>query len=144
MVQLLVTGQIAVAHTRVSDVCVWAHTPKCGHAHECALHHTHPPPVSFPGIPSTHPNHPAAVIIQVLEIFPAFALYRGLFELSSTAYIDEKGDASGTMNWTYARQNGLLVAIIILAVEWAVFLALGLLLDFLFLSGAHDSGKGGR
>lgn len=68
--------------------------------------------------------------IFFLEWIPCFALYRGLYEFAQAAFIGNYQDENG-MTWSDLSnsQNGLVTALLILLIEWAVFLLLGFYLD---------------
>ncbi|CAL9048514.1 unnamed protein product [Musa banksii] len=74
-------------------------------------------------------SFPRAWII-VMELIPGFSLYRGLYELSQYSF---KGDQMGTsgMQWRDLndRQNGMKDVLIIMFVEWLVFLPVAYYLD---------------
>ncbi|CAL9749912.1 unnamed protein product [Musa acuminata subsp. burmannicoides] len=74
-------------------------------------------------------SFPRAWII-VMELVPGFSLYRGLYELSQYSF---KGDQMGTsgMQWRDLndRQNGMKDVLIIMFVEWLVFLPVAYYLD---------------
>eukprot|EP00245_Coleochaete_scutata_P004463 TRINITY_DN17100_c0_g1_i1.p1 TRINITY_DN17100_c0_g1~~TRINITY_DN17100_c0_g1_i1.p1 ORF type:complete len:988 (-),score=185.09 TRINITY_DN17100_c0_g1_i1:153-3116(-) len=80
----------------------------------------------------------SSVGLFLVEMVPAFSLYRGLYEFSSYAQI---GTSIGTdgMVWKNMRdpENGIDTVMGILALEWAIFLLLGYYLD-----QALDSGSG--
>lgn len=68
--------------------------------------------------------------ILVMEIIPGFSLYRGMYELSQYALV---GNIMGTpgMRWTDLSdsENGMRDVLIIMTVEWWVFLSLAYYLD---------------
>ncbi|CAL9173890.1 unnamed protein product [Musa hybrid cultivar] len=74
-------------------------------------------------------SFPRAWII-VMELVPGFSLYRALYELSQYSF---KGDQMGTsgMQWRDLndRQNGMKDVLIIMFVEWLVFLPVAYYLD---------------
>ncbi|THU59095.1 hypothetical protein C4D60_Mb03t21380 [Musa balbisiana] len=74
-------------------------------------------------------SFPRAWII-VMELIPGFSLYRGLYELSQYSF---KGDQMGTsgMQWRDLndRQNGMKDVLIIMFIEWLVFLPVAYYLD---------------
>ncbi|THU59096.1 hypothetical protein C4D60_Mb03t21390 [Musa balbisiana] len=74
-------------------------------------------------------SFPRAWIIA-MELIPGFSLYRGLYELSQYSF---KGDQMGTsgMQWRDLndRQNGMKDVLIIMFVEWLVFLLVAFCLD---------------
>ncbi|CAL9115645.1 unnamed protein product [Musa acuminata var. zebrina] len=74
-------------------------------------------------------SFPRAWII-VMELIPGFSLYRGLYELAQYSF---KGDQMGTsgMQWRDLndRQNGMKDVLIIMFVEWLVFLPVAYYLD---------------
>ena len=65
-----------------------------------------------------------------MELIPGFSLYRGLYELAQYSF---KGDQMGTsgMQWRDLndRQNGMKDVLIIMFVEWLVFLPVAYYLD---------------
>ena len=64
-----------------------------------------------------------------MELIPCFTLYRCLYELAQSAFIGNYQGTAGTLTWSNLRQYGFAQALAIMAVEWAVFLALGLYFD---------------
>ncbi|KAK9805638.1 hypothetical protein WJX72_009637 [[Myrmecia] bisecta] len=68
--------------------------------------------------------------VNIVEIIPAFALYRGLYEFAQYAFRGSYQNATGL---TFARlsdhKNGMPVVLIIMAVEWLVFLPLAWYLE---------------
>lgn len=71
-----------------------------------------------------------------MEFIPAFALYRGLYELSQSAFIGNYQGTQGTMTWSNLASTGCATAMVILAVEWLIFLLLALYLDQVVSSGS--------
>nr|GMC74272.1 ABC transporter A family member 7-like [Ipomoea batatas] len=82
------------------------------------------------------PNFPRSWII-IIELYPGFSLYRGLYELSKYA---EGGHKVGTfgMLWEYLSYstNGMREVLIITATEWLVFLVVAYYLDQVISSGS--------
>lgn len=74
--------------------------------------------------------------IIVLELFPGFALYRGLYEFSQSSF---SGDALGThgMRWGDLSDstNGMKEVLIIMFVEWLLFLVFAYYIDQVMSSG---------
>ncbi|XP_078428108.1 ABC transporter A family member 7-like [Wolffia australiana] len=66
----------------------------------------------------------------VMEIFPAFALYRGLYEFGQYAFIGSYLNISG-MKWSSLNDdsNGMREVLIIMFVEWAVLLPIAYYID---------------
>lgn len=71
-----------------------------------------------------------------IEIIPAFALYRGLWELASYSFL---GNYRGTQGMQFSNLsddgNGMTDVWILLVVTWLVFLVLALYLEQVFASG---------
>ncbi|KAF5836372.1 hypothetical protein DUNSADRAFT_6008 [Dunaliella salina] len=63
--------------------------------------------------------------LWLIELIPAFALYRGLYEFGAYAFV---GAYSNTIGLTFDKlddpKNGMVTVWIIMAVEWAVFMVL--------------------
>jgi len=63
--------------------------------------------------------------LWLIELIPAFALYRGLYEFGAYAFV---GAYSNTIGLTFEKlndeKNGMVTVWIIMAVEWAVFMVL--------------------
>ncbi|KAK7411461.1 hypothetical protein VNO78_02894 [Psophocarpus tetragonolobus] len=78
--------------------------------------------------------------IIVMELYPGFALYRGLYEFSQYAF---NGDALGTdgMRWGDLNDstNGMKEVLIIMFVEWLLVLLLAYYLDQVLSSGSRKS-----
>eukprot|EP00475_Leptophrys_vorax_P042571 TRINITY_DN8020_c0_g3_i1.p1 TRINITY_DN8020_c0_g3~~TRINITY_DN8020_c0_g3_i1.p1 ORF type:complete len:732 (+),score=84.28 TRINITY_DN8020_c0_g3_i1:161-2197(+) len=72
----------------------------------------------------------------VMELVPPFALYRGLYEFSQSAFIGNYQGSKGTLTWSNAGQYGFSAAMGIMAVQWLLFLLLGLYLDQVMASGS--------
>lgn len=74
--------------------------------------------------------------VWVLEIIPAFALYRGLYELSQYSFKASFGSGKG-LNFSALNDgyNGMSVALGIMAVEWALFLLLAWYLEQVLPTG---------
>ncbi|XP_021310476.1 ABC transporter A family member 7 isoform X3 [Sorghum bicolor] len=72
----------------------------------------------------------------VMEIVPAFSLYRGLYELGQYAFSGSSMGATG-MTWRSLKDplNGMHDVMIIMSVEWAVLLILAFYLDQASLLG---------
>ncbi|CAL9114052.1 unnamed protein product [Musa textilis] len=66
----------------------------------------------------------------VMELIPGFSLYRGLYELSQYSFEGDEMETSG-MQWRDLsdRQNGMKDVLIIMFVEWLVFLPVAYYLD---------------
>ena len=79
-------------------------------------------------------------LVLLLELIPAFSLYRGLYELSQYAF-EGAFKASDGMMWENLsdEENGMSEAIWILIIEWPIFMALALYFDKVL-----DSGTGVR
>lgn len=75
--------------------------------------------------------------LLAMELIPAFALYRGLYEFSQYAFIGNYKGSSG-MRWSNLSdpKNGLKQAMTILAIEWLLFLLLAYYLDQVVVSGS--------
>ncbi|GJP54911.1 hypothetical protein CLOM_g13925 [Closterium sp. NIES-68] len=71
-----------------------------------------------------------------LQLFPAFALYHGVYELTQSSLIGSYQASQGTLTWVTAATNGYLTAVAILAVEWLVFLLLAIYLDQVVSAGS--------
>ncbi|MCD7455439.1 Phospholipid-transporting ATPase abca7 [Datura stramonium] len=74
--------------------------------------------------------------IIVMELYPGFSLFRGFYEFSQYAF---KGDYMGTdgMRWKDLsdRKNGMKEVLIIMLVQWLVFLFLAYYVDQIVSSG---------
>lgn len=81
------------------------------------------------------PSFPKAGI-TAMELFPGFTLYRGLYEFSQYAFV---GNYMGTdgMRWKDINdeKNGMRWAMVIIAVEWVIVLAVAYYLDQVMSSG---------
>eukprot|EP00850_Spirogloea_muscicola_P003309 SM000013S26478 [mRNA] locus=s13:611469:617905:+ [translate_table: standard] len=75
--------------------------------------------------------------VFAMELLPCFALYRGLYEFASYAFL---GDYNGTggMGWKNLgdSDNGLPVVFAILVIEWLIFLPLSYYFDQVLASGS--------
>ncbi|CAI5486914.1 unnamed protein product [Closterium sp. Naga37s-1] len=92
---------------------------------------------SLPSLPPHHhPSHPPAAFMTALQLFPAFALYHGVYELTQSSLIGSYQASQGTLTWATAATNGYLTAVAILAVEWLVFLLLAIYLDQVVSAGS--------
>jgi hypothetical protein len=80
-----------------------------------------------------------ATYAVVLELFPPFALYRGLFELGEYAFLGVYRGGSG-MTWRTLQEpkNGMREAWVILAIEWAVFMVLAWYLEQVMSAGTGN------
>lgn len=71
-----------------------------------------------------------------MELIPAFSLYRGLYEFGQYAF---KGNYMGTSGMTWSDlndgENGMAEVLIIIIIEWSLFLSLAYFLDQLASSG---------
>ncbi|KAL2340803.1 hypothetical protein Fmac_008743 [Flemingia macrophylla] len=78
--------------------------------------------------------------IIVMELFPGFSLYRGLYEFSQYAF---SGDALGTdgMRWGDLSdgKNGMKEILIIMFVEWLLVLPFAYYIDQVLTSGSRKS-----
>lgn len=74
--------------------------------------------------------------ILALELIPAFSLYRGLYELAQSAFIGNYQGTKGTLTWSTLGSTGFAAALGILAIEWLLFLLLGLYLDQVVSTGS--------
>ncbi|RZC16975.1 ABC transporter A family member 7 isoform B [Glycine soja] len=78
--------------------------------------------------------------IIVMELYPGFALYRGLYEFSQYAF---SGDALGTdgMRWSDLSDstNGMKEVLIIMFVEWLLVLLFAYYIDQVLSSGCRKS-----
>ncbi|CAI5466130.1 unnamed protein product [Closterium sp. Yama58-4] len=74
--------------------------------------------------------------MTALQLFPAFALYHGVYELTQSSLIGSYQASQGTLTWATAATNGYLTAVAILAVEWLVFLLLAIYLDQVVSAGS--------
>lgn len=74
-----------------------------------------------------------------MELYPGFSLYRGLYELSQYA---AGGYIVGTygMCWDYLSNsnNGMREVLIIMSIEWVVFLIVSYYLDQVISSGSGN------
>jgi hypothetical protein len=80
-----------------------------------------------------------ATYAVVLQLFPPFALYRGLFELGEYAFLGVYRGGSG-MTWATLSEprNGMREAWVILAAEWAVFMLLAWYLEQVMSAGTGN------
>lgn len=78
--------------------------------------------------------------IIVMELYPGFALYRGLYEFSQSSF---SGDALGThgMRWGDLSDstNGMKEVLVIIFVEWLLVLFLAYYIDQVLSSGSWKS-----
>ncbi|CAL0319926.1 unnamed protein product [Lupinus luteus] len=78
--------------------------------------------------------------IMVMELYPGFALYRGLYEFAQSSFT---GDTSGThgMRWGDLSDstNGMEEVLIIMFVEWVLALFVAYYIDQLFSSASRKS-----
>ncbi|KDD75805.1 hypothetical protein H632_c492p1, partial [Helicosporidium sp. ATCC 50920] len=78
--------------------------------------------------------------VVFLELVPGFALFRGLFEISAYAY---RADYTGRGGLTWASLSdpgcGMTAVLVILAVEWVVFLVLAWYFEQIFAMGVGIS-----
>ncbi|XP_047149989.1 ABC transporter A family member 7-like isoform X2 [Vigna umbellata] len=78
--------------------------------------------------------------IIVMELYPGFALYRGLYEFSQYSF---NGDALGTdgMRWgdLSDSENGMKEVLIIMFVEWILVLSFAYYIDQLLSTGSRKS-----
>ncbi|XP_042477516.1 ABC transporter A family member 7-like [Macadamia integrifolia] len=72
---------------------------------------------------STHES-----LILLLEVFPPFALFRGLHEFGQYSFDAQLAGGVG-MSWKDLRESGLQSVIIIMTIEWIVLLLLAYYLD---------------
>ncbi|CAI5988674.1 unnamed protein product [Closterium sp. NIES-64] len=77
-----------------------------------------------------------ATFMTALQLFPAFALYHGVYELTQSSLIGSYQASQGTLTWATAATNGYLTGVVILAVEWLVFLLLAIYLDQVVSAGS--------
>lgn len=79
-------------------------------------------------------------IVTILQLIPAFSLYRGLYEFAQYAFEGAYRGEDGMM-WTNLgdEENGLLGAMVIMLVEWVLFLLVAMYLDQVL-----DAGTGVR
>ncbi|KAF3783031.1 ABC transporter A family member 7, partial [Nymphaea thermarum] len=77
------------------------------------------------------------VWVIVLEIHPAFSLFRGLYELGQYAFIGEYMGTTG-MDWKNLSDsgNGLKAALIIMTIEWFICLPLAYYFDQVLSTGS--------
>ncbi|CAI7824126.1 unnamed protein product [Closterium sp. NIES-54] len=81
-------------------------------------------------------NSFSTTFMTSLQLFPAFALYHGVYELTQSSLIGSYQASQGTLTWATAATNGYLTAVAILAVEWLVFLLLAIYLDQVVSAGS--------
>lgn len=74
-----------------------------------------------------------------MELYPGFSLYRGLYELSQYARGGYMVGTSG-MFWEYLSNsnNGMREVLIIMSIEWVVFLIVSYYLDQVISSGSGN------
>ncbi|KAM7268528.1 hypothetical protein ACFE04_010694 [Oxalis oulophora] len=72
--------------------------------------------------------------IIVMEIFPAFSLYRGLFEFKEASIDAHSMDIPG-MRWGDVSGNGMRDVFIIMSIEWFVLLVVAYYVDQIVSSG---------
>lgn len=74
-----------------------------------------------------------------MELYPGFSLYRGLYELSQYARGGYVVGTSG-MFWEYLSNsnNGMREVLIIMSIEWVVFLIVSYYLDQVISSGSGN------
>ncbi|XP_055830380.1 ABC transporter A family member 7-like [Solanum dulcamara] len=74
-----------------------------------------------------------------MELYPGFSLYRGLYELSQYARGGYMAGTSG-MFWEYLSNsnNGMREVLIIMSIEWVVFLLVSYYLDQVISSGSGN------
>ncbi|CAI5527519.1 unnamed protein product [Closterium sp. Naga37s-1] len=85
------------------------------------------------------PDFPAGALFAI-QLIPPFACYRGLYEFAQSAFIGAYQATSGTLTFSNAGEYGFWGAVGIMAVEWVIFLLLGLYLDQVVPTGG-GSGK---
>ncbi|CAN6456039.1 unnamed protein product [Victoria cruziana] len=75
--------------------------------------------------------------VVVMEIVPAFSLFRGLYELGQYAFIGEYMATSG-MDWKNLSDggNGMKTALILMVIEWFILLPLAYYFDQVFSIGS--------
>jgi len=56
-----------------------------------------------------------------LQLVPAFALYRGLFELTQSAFVGSYLGGKGPLTWSNLGSSGLAASMVVLALEWFLF-----------------------
>ncbi|CAI5527514.1 unnamed protein product, partial [Closterium sp. Naga37s-1] len=78
----------------------------------------------------------STTFMTALQLFPAFALYHGVYELTQSSLIGSYQASQGTLTWATAATNGYLTGVVILAVEWLVFLLLAIYLDQVVSAGS--------
>ncbi|KAK1259232.1 ABC transporter A family member 7 [Acorus gramineus] len=68
--------------------------------------------------------------LLIMEIFPAFSLYRGLYEFSVFAFTGSQMGTSG-MRWSDLNnsENGMREVLIIMSIEWVILLPLAYYLE---------------
>ncbi|KAH1117722.1 hypothetical protein AAZX31_17G095600 [Glycine max] len=78
--------------------------------------------------------------IIVMEFYPGFALYRGLYELAQFSF-QGSSSGSGGMKWQNLSEstNGMKEVLIIMFVEWIVMLFAAFYVDQVLLSGSRKS-----
>ena len=73
---------------------------------------------------------PSGSLITLMEFFPPFSLYRIIYELSPPPATGFYSDFSGVQLGDLSNpENGILVLVIIMVLEWATFLFLTLYFD---------------
>ncbi|KAK1282065.1 ABC transporter A family member 7 [Acorus calamus] len=79
--------------------------------------------------------------LLIMEIFPAFSLYRGLYEFSVFAFTGSQMGTSG-MRWSDLNnsENGMREVLIIMSIEWIILLPLAYYLDQLTSFGGAIQG----
>ncbi|KAL8140462.1 hypothetical protein V2J09_006483 [Rumex salicifolius] len=75
--------------------------------------------------------------IILMELFPGFAMYRGLYELEAYMNSGVVGGFGGGMNWENLNDssNGMKEVMLIMFVEWLIVLLIAYKVDRLMLSG---------
>ncbi|CAI5486916.1 unnamed protein product [Closterium sp. Naga37s-1] len=82
----------------------------------------------------------SAGALFAIQLIPPFACYRGLYEFAQSAFIGSYQATSGSLTFSNAGEYGFWGAVGIMAVEWVIFLLLGLYLDQVVPTGG-GSGK---
>ncbi|CAK7322852.1 unnamed protein product [Dovyalis caffra] len=89
----------------------------------------------------TDPSFPKGWII-LMELYPGFALYRGLYEFAEYSF---SGNSMGTdgMKWGNLSdsENGMSDVMIIMLLEWLAVLAIAYYVDQIFASGSGKNPK---
>ncbi|KAM7264294.1 hypothetical protein ACFE04_001977 [Oxalis oulophora] len=66
--------------------------------------------------------------VLIMELYPGFSLYRGLYEFSMSA-VEGAANGSGGMQWEDSSENGMLQLLLVMIVEWFVIMFVAYQID---------------